>query len=137
SLYLMLRSERRARMLIAVAAVAVVVHRIAVVVPGAGIAVPMLLPPLAATSVALLVAFREAPAVAYVAGSLGALIGADLWNLPRITELGAPVVAIGGAGTFDGVFLTGIIAGLLAARIMPRRREPAVIVSPRSRDLAA
>ena len=53
-------------------------------------------------------------AVAYVAGSLGALIGADLSNLRRIAELGAPAIAIGGAGTFDGVFLTGIIAGLLA-----------------------
>jgi len=45
---------------------------------------------------------------------MGALVGADLWNLPRIAEIGAPVVSIGGAGTFDGVFLTGIIAGLLA-----------------------
>jgi uncharacterized membrane protein len=45
---------------------------------------------------------------------MGALVGADLWNLPRIGELGASVVSIGGAGTFDGVFLTGILAGLLA-----------------------
>jgi len=59
-------------------------------------------------------AFRRAPPVAYVSGSMGALIGADLSNLQRIGELGAPVVSIGGAGTFDGVFLTGIIAGLLA-----------------------
>jgi uncharacterized membrane protein len=44
---------------------------------------------------------------------MGALIGADILNLHRVAELGAPVVSIGGAGTFDGVFLTGIIAGLL------------------------
>ena len=44
----------------------------------------------------------------------GALIGADLSNLHRVGELSAPVVSIGGAGTFDGVFLTGLIAGLLA-----------------------
>jgi uncharacterized membrane protein len=31
-----------------------------------------------------------------------------------VTEMGAPVLSIGGAGTFDGVFLTGILAGLLA-----------------------
>src|SRR5438094_155051 len=62
----------------------------------------------------VVLAFRRAPRVAYVSGSRGALIGADLLNLPRIGELGAPVVSIGGAGTFDGVFLTGIIAGLLA-----------------------
>jgi len=41
------------------------------------------------------------------------MIGADLWNLGRVAELGAPLVSIGGAGTFDGVFLTGIIAGLI------------------------
>ena len=45
---------------------------------------------------------------------LGTLIGADLMNLERLGELGAPVASIGGAGTFDGVFLTGIVAVLLA-----------------------
>jgi len=35
-------------------------------------------------------------------------------NLGKIQGLGAPVASIGGAGTFDGVFLTGIIAVLLA-----------------------
>jgi uncharacterized membrane protein len=64
--------------------------------------------------VGLVLAVRRAPPVAYVSGSMGALVGADLWNLPRIGELGASVVSIGGAGTFDGVFLTGILAGLLA-----------------------
>jgi uncharacterized membrane protein len=44
---------------------------------------------------------------------MGTLIGADLLNLHRVAEIGAPLVSIGGAGTFDGVFLTGIIAGLL------------------------
>ena len=81
--------------------------------PGVGIAVPMFIPPLAAAAVSLILAFRQAPPVAYVSGSMGALIGADLLNLPRIAQLGAPIVSIGGAGTFDGVFLTGIIAGLL------------------------
>ena len=35
-------------------------------------------------------------------------------NLGKLRELGAPVASIGGAGTFDGVFLTGIVAVLLA-----------------------
>jgi len=51
--------------------------------------------------------------VAYVSGTVGALVGADLTNLGGITKLGAPVVSIGGAGTFDGVFLTGLVAVLL------------------------
>jgi uncharacterized membrane protein len=73
----------------------------------------MLIPPLVAAGVALILSFRRAPPVAYVSGSMGALIGADVSNLHRLAELGAPVVSIGGAGTFDGVFLTGIIAGLI------------------------
>jgi uncharacterized membrane protein len=35
-------------------------------------------------------------------------------NLDKIQGLGAPIASIGGAGTFDGIFLTGIIAVLLA-----------------------
>jgi uncharacterized membrane protein len=101
-------------MLLGTAIVAAAVHSLARIVPGVGIAVPMFIPPLVAIAVSLVLAFRRAPPVAYVSGSMGALIGADLLNLPRIGDLGAPVVSIGGAGTFDGVFLTGIIAGLLA-----------------------
>ena len=114
SLYLFLRLNLRGRMLLGTAIVAVIVHALATIVPGVGIAVPMLLPPIAAAVVSLALAPRQAPPLAYVAGSMGALIGADLLNLPRIAQIGAPVVSIGGAGTFDGVFLTGIIAGLLA-----------------------
>jgi len=33
----------------------------------------------------------------------------------KIAQLGAPVASIGGAGTFDGIFLTGIIAVLLTS----------------------
>lgn len=114
SLYLLVRTGMVVRMAVGTAIVAVIVNRLAEVVPGVGIAVPMIVPPLAAAAVALLLAFRRAPPVAYVAGSMGALIGADILNLGKIHELGAPMVSIGGAGTFDGVFLTGIIAGLIA-----------------------
>jgi uncharacterized membrane protein len=55
----------------------------------------------------------DAPPLAYIAGSLGTLIGADLLNIGSIQGLGAPVASIGGAGTFDGVFLSGILAVLL------------------------
>lgn len=114
SLYLLARTRMYGRMLIGVALVAAVVHRLAEVVPGVGIAVPMIVPPLVAAGVAVLLSFRRAPPLAYVSGSMGTLIGADLLNLGQIARLGAPVVSIGGAGTFDGVFLTGILAGLLA-----------------------
>jgi uncharacterized membrane protein len=114
SLYLFARMRMPGRMLAGTIVVAVMVHQMAEIVPGAGIVVPMLVPPLVAAGVALLLAFRRAPPLAYVAGSMGTLIGADLMNLSEVGRIGASVVSIGGAGTFDGVFLTGIIAGLLA-----------------------
>ncbi len=111
--YLFLRSRMRGRMLLGTAIVAAVVHPMAQVVPGVGIALPIFVPPLVAAGVGLLLAFRRAPPLAYVAGCMGTLIGADLLTLQDVARLGAPVVSIGGAVTVDGVFLTGIIAGLL------------------------
>ena len=114
SVYLLARTGMYVRMAIGTAVIAVIVYNLAEIVPGLGIRVPMIAPPLVASGVALILAFRRAPPVAYVAGSMGTLIGADLLNLTRIARIGAPAVSIGGAGTFDGVFLTGLIAGLLA-----------------------
>jgi uncharacterized membrane protein len=40
-----------------------------------------------------------------------------------VQGLGAPVASIGGAGTFDGIFLTGVLAVLLTSfPAEPRRR---------------
>ena len=58
---------------------------------------------------------EQAAPLAYIGGSLGTLIGADLLNLGNIRGLGAPVASIGGAGTFDGIFLIGIVAVLIAS----------------------
>lgn len=83
-------------------------------VPGLGIAMPAFIPPIIAALVGLILAAEQSPMVAYISGTFGVLIGADLLNLKKLGELRAPVVSIGGAGTFDGIFLTGIIAVLLA-----------------------
>jgi uncharacterized membrane protein len=45
---------------------------------------------------------------------MGILVGADILKLNEIGKLGAPVASIGGAGTFDAIFLSGIIAVLLS-----------------------
>jgi uncharacterized membrane protein len=55
--------------------------------------------------------------LAYVGGTLGTLVGADLANLGKTRKLGAPVASIGGAGTFDSIFIAGITAVLLAALV--------------------
>jgi hypothetical protein len=39
--------------------------------------------------------------------------------LPTVQGLGAPIASIGGAGTFDGIFLTGILAVLIASIFAP------------------
>jgi uncharacterized membrane protein len=106
--------------------VALVIHWFADPVRGVGIAVPVFLPALITAVLALVLARERAAPLAYVAGSLGTLIGADLTNLDKVSDLGAPVASIGGAGTFDGIFVTAILAVLLAS-IYPwrRRTEPA------------
>ena len=115
SLYLVLKNRIWSAAAVSTLVVTIACYLLAQPVPGIGIAIPSLVPPIIASTVALLLARTNVAAVAYVSGSLGTLIGADLLNLGRIQGLGAPVASIGGAGTFDGVFLTGIIAVLLAS----------------------
>jgi uncharacterized membrane protein len=114
SVYLFLHAANPVRMLLALAAVTYVVYRIARPIPGVGIATPMFVPPVVAALAALLLNPQWAPPTAYFAGTLGTLLGADILHLNKIKELKAPVASIGGAGTFDGIFLTGILAVLLA-----------------------
>jgi uncharacterized membrane protein len=115
SLYLLMRNRLWGRGLLATAGVAAVCHWLAQPVPGVGIALPLLVPSVAAGLLALVLSRQDAAPLAYISGSLGTLIGADLLNLDRLQGLGAPVASIGGAGTFDGVFLTGILAVLIAS----------------------
>jgi uncharacterized membrane protein len=119
-IYLIFKNQLFSTALIGVAAVSVIVHWLAYPVPGVGIAEPVLVPLVAATIVAMLLSMRHAPALAYISGTLGTLIGADLLNLDKIQGLGAPIASIGGAGTFDGIFTTGILAVLLAG-LMTRK----------------
>jgi uncharacterized membrane protein len=115
SVYLLVKHSLYARAAIGVAIVAVVTHVLAHPVRGVGIAVPIFIPPLVAVGVAWIFGRKgKAPPLAYISGSMGTLIGADLLNLGNIQGLGAPIASIGGAGTFDGIFLTGILAVLLA-----------------------
>ncbi len=101
--------------LVAVAACSIFIYHIARPIKGMGVATPFFAPPLAGALLAILVAPKGLAApVAYVTGSLGTLIGADVLNLGKIAKLGAPVASIGGAGTWDGIFLAGLLASLLA-----------------------
>ncbi|MBS7657624.1 MAG: DUF1614 domain-containing protein [Candidatus Bathyarchaeia archaeon] len=97
--------------------VALVIHVIATPVKGLGIATPAFLPPFITALTSFLLYKLYIPSnpfiMAYISGTLGILIGADLMNLNKIPKLGASIVSIGGAGTFDGIYLTGLMAVFL------------------------
>jgi uncharacterized membrane protein len=115
SIYLLTRTpEAAGPMLLATVAVTAISYMVARPMKGVGIAMPILVAPLVAAGAAFLLASGSPAPIAYVGGTLGTLIGADLLNLRSIRLLGAPIVSIGGAGTFDGVFLSGLLAVLLS-----------------------
>jgi uncharacterized membrane protein len=91
-----------------------VCYYIARPIPGVGITMPGLVSPLVAAALALILAPHQAPPLAFVAGVLGPLIGADLLHLKDFGSKVAGTVSIGGAGTFDGIVLSGILAAYLA-----------------------
>src|ERR1700746_2775171 len=121
STYLVLRYQLWLKATIAVVVIAFVIHMMATPVRGVGIAVPVFAPVVVTAILAFLLSREYAAPLAYIGGSMGTLIGADLLNLDKIGGLGAPVASIGGAGTFDGIFLTGILAVLLAGLASPSR----------------
>ena len=105
-------------LIIAIAINSILINSVSRPVEGLGIVTPALLPPLFTVIVSELVFIFTPPvnvfAFIYTVGTLGSLIGADLLNLDIIPRLGAPVASIGGAGIFDGIFLNGIFAVVLA-----------------------
>ncbi len=117
---LMMASSRALEALVigalTIAVVSLISYSSSRIVPGVGIVVPALIPPLvaalSATALSSLVGVVElAPALAYSGAVMGALIGADVMNLAkRFDELQSPLISIGGAGTFDGIYLSGIVA---------------------------
>ncbi|MEZ6069110.1 MAG: DUF1614 domain-containing protein [Pirellulales bacterium] len=93
--------------------------RLAQPVPGIGIRMPALVSALVAvggTWILLGAADLElyrAP-VAFTAGVLGPLVGADLMHLGDLSKVSVGMLSIGGAGTFDGIVLSGVLAALVA-----------------------
>ena len=114
AIYLLAKTAYPLQAMLGIAIVAAIAQRLARPVPGLGIALPAFIPPILSALTAVLLAPAQAPMVAYISGTFGVLIGADLLHLRDLAALRTPVVSIGGAGTFDGIFLTGIIAVLLA-----------------------
>jgi uncharacterized membrane protein len=115
SLYLFFHSNLTImQALLGIAAVATLSYYLSRPVAGVGIAMPLFIAPLLAAFVAVFLAGPDSAPLAYFSGSLGVLIGADLLHLEDVRHMGAPIASIGGAGTFDGIFLTGLVAVALS-----------------------
>ncbi|MFW6114894.1 MAG: DUF1614 domain-containing protein [Thermodesulfobacteriota bacterium] len=100
--------------LIATGVMVIVTRWLSKPTPGVGIAMPFWIPPIFSALLALLLARSNPAPVAYISGVVGTLIGADLLNWSNFKKLGSQMLSIGGAGVFDGIFLTGIVAALIA-----------------------
>jgi uncharacterized membrane protein len=132
-------SRRVAALKAGIGVVTILTYHLATPVPNQGIVLPFWIPPALAAICGLVLArgYQGAPALAYISGSIGTLLGADIMNLltpgaiPALSPAAAPparqmVLSIGGAGVFDGIFLTGVLAVLFAAfivRIFHRARN--------------
>ena len=114
SAYLLTQVPSLWQILVATILMAVSTKLLARPVPGTGIVLPMFIPPILAAAFSLLIAREFAAPCAYVSGTLGTLLGADILNLHRFRSLRG-VASIGGAGVFDGIFLVGIISVFLTA----------------------
>lgn len=104
-------------LLLTLAAIAVnvlICYYMARPLPKIGITMPALAPAFAAAVCGLLFYRELAPVIAFCAGVTGPLIGADLLHLKEINRINTGMASIGGAGTFDGIVLSGLIATLLA-----------------------
>jgi len=101
-------------LLLAVSINVAVCWKLARPLQGVGIALPGLLPPLVAAASALLLQSQAAPPIAYVAGVLGPLVGGNLLHLRDMKSSPVGIASIGGAGTFDAIVLSGVIATILA-----------------------
>jgi len=99
--------------LIATLVMILAMYYMARIVPGRGITVPLLAPPLLALFLALILAPEFPAATAFIAGVLGTLIGADVLHLRKAQRMNPSLISIGGAGVFDGIFLVGLVASLL------------------------
>jgi uncharacterized membrane protein len=120
SIYLIVRRRLLLPAFFCTAAVAAAVYFFSRTVPGLGIVVPVYVAPVSAAVAALVASRVQAAPLAYIGGSLGTLFGGDLLRMPHLLSLGSPLVSIGGAGTFDGIFISGILALLLACLALER-----------------
>lgn len=105
------------KILFATLFVTVFVNKFSIVRRGIGVLVPLFIPVMSTVIITLLLypilSVSNPFVIAYTSGTFGTIIGADILNLKRILRGYSQVISIGGAGTFDGIFMTGVMSILL------------------------
>lgn len=99
---------------------AIVYHSLAT--PVLGIAIPVFVLAASTAIVPVLPSAEHAAPLAYKGGRLGTLVRTRPLNQGRVDGLHAPITSIGGAGTFNDIFATSIVAVLLAN--LPKSARP-------------
>lgn len=92
------------QVLLAIAAVAAVCRTFSRPIKGMGIGMPVFIAPIAPAVVAVSLGGDLSAPLAYVCGTLGVLVGADLLRINDIRRLDSPYASIGGAGGLVGKF---------------------------------
>jgi uncharacterized membrane protein len=121
SIYLMISRRVSGRIILGIPLVAFVTYNVTrVTSEGIVSSFPWwLIPPLCASFYSIIVCNknkRKASSIAYASGTIGVLIGADVFHLHELLSMDVAkdtLASIGGAAILDMVFLTGIIAVLI------------------------
>lgn len=102
------------RLIVGVLIVSIVSYFSSRPVKHTGIAVSFILPLIFTIVTTLLLSPPHArPAFAFISGTWGIIIGADIMHIKDLNKIGAGVLSIGGAGVFDSIFIIGILAAFL------------------------
>lgn len=80
---------------------------------GFGIALPVMVVPFITALSCKMFVMESMMASAYIAGTIGVILGTDVLRIKDIKQVGTCFISIGGAGVFDGIVLSGIIASLV------------------------
>ena len=84
-------------------------------IPGFGIGMPIFSTPIITALATHYIANEHVISTAYIAGTFGVIIGADVLRFNDIKKLESSFVSIGGAGIMDSIVLTGFISVLFVS----------------------
>jgi len=132
SIYLIIKNKiKLSKVAIGIVVVAIITYFVTYPKPESGIVSPypfFLLPAFFASFASVFLLwknFRKAAPLAYISGTLGVLIGADVFHLYELLSYSvdeSTAAIIGGAIVFDMIYITGILAVIIDGIIMYKQR---------------